>query len=540
MNLPPQPGQQPPPPPPPSLSSTLSSLTQLLKLTNQCLSTSPNPNFTPQTQNLITCPFNPNHIIPPESLFSHSLKCPPPPLNLTSLNYQNTLQSSTELRRTQNEFVQKIEDPDVEICYDLDEFITFGSNFFYKECPGVVSSIDLDIVKKTLTLPGFLLVECENFVGVDEGSEDKGIGELGFKLLASDLWEVRREIEIWGDFDFPREYSSNVCSVILGLDLRKACEFKRWVIENSVQYGVVIDVYLRDHVSVLLCLCLKAIITEARNSLKNASFKCPVLVRVFMWLSSQLSILYGELNGKYFALGMLKYCLLESSSGLLLFRSDQKATGCVVSRQGDESLDTNDVKLEEYEDRSMENQKDESVDESVDENVVSCMVYLSQVAASVAALHERSMLEEKIKALRFPQPLYAYQRMAEHNYMSKRAYEERKNRSNYKPIIDHDGLPRKHLGNQVTRDIIEEFMEEIKLAGGIGCFVKQGDNEEGTITSESRYSEDVTTEFEQLAEKISNDNIGVISDPKQVALLGKLSLTELLSSTKKMPLRFAI
>uniref|UniRef100_M4FGI1 CHHC U11-48K-type domain-containing protein n=1 Tax=Brassica campestris TaxID=3711 RepID=M4FGI1_BRACM len=88
------------------------------------------------------------------------------------------------------------------------------------------------------------------------------------------------------------------------------------------------------------------------------------------------------------------------------------------------------------------------------------------------------------------------------------AVEERKERPSYRPIIDHDGLPRHRLSNQdmnkmktreellaeerdykrrrmsyrgkkvkrtprrVLRDMIEEFTEEVKLAGGIGCFEK--------------------------------------------------------------------
>lgn len=40
-------------------------------------------------------------------------------------------------------------------------------------------------------------------------------------------------------------------------------------------------------------------------------------------------------------------------------------------------------------------------------------------------------------------------RMAEHAYVSNRAEEERKKRPNYRPIIDHDGVPRQRPSNQV-------------------------------------------------------------------------------------------
>ncbi|KAJ0103170.1 hypothetical protein Patl1_05600 [Pistacia atlantica] len=69
-------------------------------------------------------------------------------------------------------------------------------------------------------------------------------------------------------------------------------------------------------------------------------------------------------------------------------------------------------------------------------------------------------------------------RMAEHVYVSNRADEERKKRPSYRPIIEHDVLPKKQSSNQVMRDIIEEHMDEIKQAGGISCFVK-GDEEVG-------------------------------------------------------------
>lgn len=40
--------------------------------------------------------------------------------------------------------------------------------------------------------------------------------------------------------------------------------------------------------------------------------------------------------------------------------------------------------------------------------------------------------------------------MIEHADITKKADEERENRPDYKPIIDHDGLPRQWSSNQVT------------------------------------------------------------------------------------------
>lgn len=44
-------------------------------------------------------------------------------------------------------------------------------------------------------------------------------------------------------------------------------------------------------------------------------------------------------------------------------------------------------------------------DEKSSEDVVRREVFVSQIAAAIAALHERSLFEEKIRALRFSQPL---------------------------------------------------------------------------------------------------------------------------------------
>ncbi|KAL6977009.1 hypothetical protein U1Q18_025796 [Sarracenia purpurea var. burkii] len=122
--------------------------------------------------------------------------------------------------------------------------------------------------------------------------------------------------------------------------------------------------------------------------------------------------------------------------------------------------------------------------------------------------------------------------MTEHAYFSKMADEERQRRSNYRPLLEHDGLfwqrPRnqetnkiktreellaeerdykrrrmsyrgkklKRTKTQVMRDIIEEYMEEITQAGGIGCLVK-GHEEAGKFTSEPPLLHDISTDVMQ-------------------------------------------
>ncbi|XP_021281789.1 U11/U12 small nuclear ribonucleoprotein 48 kDa protein [Herrania umbratica] len=515
---------------PSSLSTTLSSLTSLLSVSHQTLNfhstvtKSLNPN-------LIACPFNPNHLFPPESLFSHSLRCPSPQnRDLYPPNYRNTLILPSNLHAQDTHF-QGIQCS--ELCLSLDGyFADFGSNFFYKDCPGAVNLFDVDNSKKTFTLPGFLSVECVNFEGFKE-RESVVREEKGLRVLASGLWEIRREVERWGDY--PGSYSFNVIYAILGSKMAKGSNLRKWIVANSPRYGVMIDGYMGDHIVVLVRLCLKAVVREAVGlmevemgyeeskekewdvNLQRRMFECPILLQVLVWLGSQLSVLYGDVNGKFFAINMIKQCVLEGASLLLLFPLEEKVTDSHNLGQESQSLDTNgvkEIKLEETIEQS--NEPVETVNETIGVGVI----FVSQVAAAVAALHEWCFLEEKIKHLRALQPLSRYQRMAEHAYFSERADAERKKRPNYRPIIDHDGLPRQASSNeegsrtktraeilaeerdykrrrmsyrgkklkrtalQVMRDIIEEYTEEIKKAGRIGCFVK-GPEKEGLLPSES-------------------------------------------------------
>ncbi|XVF30933.1 hypothetical protein REPUB_Repub16aG0102000 [Reevesia pubescens] len=515
---------------PPSLSTTLSSLTSLLTLSHRTLNShstltkSLNPNLVP-------CPFNSNHLLPPESLFSHSLHChSPPSLHLYTPNYRNTLKPPSDFRPQPTLFQVK---QCSELCLSLDDYFSdFGSNFLYKDCPGVVNLLDVDNSKRTFTLPGFLSVECVNFEGFSEG-ETEVSGKMGIKVLASGLWEIRREVERWGDY--PASYSFNVVCGVFGSKMVKRSDLRKWVVANSPRYGVLIDAYMGDHIVSLVRLCLKAVVREAVGlvevgmesgeakekesdvNLGLRMFECPVLLQVLMWLGSQLSVLYGEVNGKFFAINMIKHCILEGASRLLLFPMEEKVTDSLNLGQESKSLNANGVK--EIKLKEPVEQCSEPV-EAVDETIGVGVIFVSQVAAAVASLHERCFLEEKIKHLQASQPLLRYQRLAEHAYVSERADAERKKRPNYRPIIDHDGLPRQASSNegtnrtktreeilaeerdykrrrmsyrgkklkrttlQVMRDIIEEYTEEIKKAGGIGCFVK-GAEEEGLLPSES-------------------------------------------------------
>ncbi|GFZ05957.1 hypothetical protein Acr_18g0001270 [Actinidia rufa] len=287
-----------------------------------------------------------------------------------------------------------------------------------------------------------------------EPSRCRGFYLVGARILRG----MRSEIETWRDY--PASYSYSVLRAILYSLIAEESDFMRWVVVNSPRYGVLIDVPLRDHIVLLFQLCLKAIAREA-NLLFNGdavglnrsgmSFKCPILVEVLKWLSFQFSVLYGEVNGKMFAIDMLKQWILNASPNSSLF-----------------PLREVDGKSAETFEKTMEDEGNVVLNESTSGRVI----FVSQVAAAVAALHERSLLEEKIKALRDTRPRPSYQRMAEHGYFSKMADEERQKRSNYRPLLEHDGLFWQRPHNQVMRDIIEEYMEEITQAGGIGCLTE--------------------------------------------------------------------
>ncbi|KAL5835175.1 hypothetical protein ACOSQ4_014672 [Xanthoceras sorbifolium] len=522
------------------LSTTLSSLKTLISL---CHKTLQNPQYLPPklpNDHFVPCPYNPHHLMPPESLFLHTLRCPSP-ICIDPPNYQTTLHSSY-LHHQKTNFT--VRDFNEDLCFSIDDYVTISgsSSFFYQDCPAVVSLSDVDAstTKKTFTLPGFLSIECANVVCCNERDAKRkleGFGKVEFRILGSDLWFIRREIEGWNDYEYVTMYSFNVVYAIMGLETLKESDLNKWVVVNSPRFGVVIDVYMRDHIFVLVVLCLKAVIREAlgfvefakgqeaERGLKSMSFKCPLLTQALMWLASQLSVLYGQVNGKLFAINIFRHCILESASRLL-FSLEQNLTESFDLKRDDQSLhanhnDTRDFKVVE----PFESRAELKEDECVGETVHSKVIFVSQVAAAIAALHERSWLGEKIRGLRVSQPLTSYHRMAEHAYVSNRAEEERKKRPNYRAIIEHDGLPWQRSSNketnktktreellaeerdykrrrmsyrgkkvkrttlQVMRDIIEEYMEEIKQAGGIGCFEKV--DEEGGMLSSDQSAHDL-------------------------------------------------
>ncbi|KAH6838099.1 hypothetical protein C2S53_001190 [Perilla frutescens var. hirtella] len=508
------PNPPPPPPPPPlSLTNALSDLSSLLHLSTTTLHSLPTPihsSTSTAAAAFVPCPFNPNHRLPPPSLFSHYLNCPSPLSLAHAFHYPLTRRPSSSSAATPS----TLPADSSELTVSLENFSAYNAptnSFFYQNCPGPVTpSIP---PPSLLNLPRVLYTECADFNKgpPPEASVDFSLGFIRF--LPSEIWAIRGEIESWGG-GFPAVYSSRILRAILRLRDCKLLRLNDWIIANSPRYGVIIDCAMVDHVVLLAKLCLKVIVGEALElagltrdgelkrmenvlgGLGSRSFECPVLVKVMVWLAFQFSVLYGEVNAKYFAVDVLKECISDSASRSSLFSLEGKDDddGENVGRNVEEQVQSV-VSIDNTERNGRESIECETVGNS--------MIFLSEVAAAVAALHERYLIEEKIKALRNARPPSAYQRSMEHAHVSKIADEERQKRPDYRPVIDHDGFLRQRSSNQdankvktreellaeerdykrrrmsyrgkklkrntveVMRDIIEEYMEEMRQAGGV-------------------------------------------------------------------------
>ncbi|KAF5948165.1 hypothetical protein HYC85_014122 [Camellia sinensis] len=421
------------------------------------------------------------------------------------------------------------------------------------------------------------LIELAEIYGKDRAI---GVGDIRdvyrilyltpFRMWPRLFWSVDAKSSQWRDY--PIAYSYRVLRIILCSVMAEDCDFLRWVIVNSPRYGVVIDVPMRDHIVLLFQLCLKAIVREATGSVDSVlnrdarelnpaamSLKCPILVEVLKWLSFQFSVLYGEVNGKLFAIDTLKQWMLNISLNSSLFLLEQKAPESPASRDVDgKSVEPFEKGVEDHADgnsvqpfeKGAEDDVDEPFEKGVEddgnsvlgESINSRVILVSQVAAAVAALHERALLEEKIKALRSTQSLTISKPggTAEHAYFSKRADEERQKRPNYRPVLEHDGFlwqrphnqstnkaktreellaeerdykrrrmsyrgkKSKRSTTQVMRDIIEEYMDDITQAGGIGCLIK-GTEEAGKFTPEPSLH-DISSDVDVLRKNVRDSS----------------------------------
>jgi U11/U12 small nuclear ribonucleoprotein SNRNP48 len=171
-------------------------------------------------------------------------------------------------------------------------------------------------------------------------------------------------------------------------------QLQRWLLTSSASHGVAIDAATRDHIFLLVKLCLTAAAAEAECSLERhalngqtgevrvdpraLTFECPRLADGVSWLAAQLEVLYGKGSAGFLAVAVVKEAILRLGSCL--------AAGVGGSSGEDGGSGARDAGAGR--------------------------ILLSQVAAAIAALHERLSLEKKIRALRAPRPskhqLYAF------------------------------------------------------------------------------------------------------------------------------------
>uniref|UniRef100_M8CBA3 CHHC U11-48K-type domain-containing protein n=1 Tax=Aegilops tauschii TaxID=37682 RepID=M8CBA3_AEGTA len=298
----------------------------------------------------------------------------------------------------------------------------------YHDCPAVVRTTSQPPASSSL--PAFLAAECADFAS----STAAPTLSSPPRILPSELCLLRREVDSWGCHHPPGAYSYAAARVVEALRLgalQWEVELRRWLLASSPKYGIVIDAASRDHVFVLVRLCMKAAAAEAGCSLERlpkgegeefrldprpVRFECPRLVDGVSWLASQLEVLYGKGNGWFFAITAVKEAILRLGSCLAVGVGDGVAGG--ASEKGCELRDTG-----------------------------TCPIFVSQVAAAIAALHDRLSLDKKIRALQAPRPS-KYQLLLEYSQILKQGCDERSKRPNYRAVLDYDGILPRQMDNQ--------------------------------------------------------------------------------------------
>ncbi|WVZ84993.1 hypothetical protein U9M48_031958 [Paspalum notatum var. saurae] len=452
---PPQP-THPPPSPPPALTSVLAHLRSLLSAASSTLAALPSP-------------LQPHPTTPLTSIPSTEPTAAPPPLPPPATAINLPLPAAPAP---------------------------------YSDCPAVVRTTTTRIPVAT-SLPAFLAAECADFSSSSAGPSPSPPP----RILPSELILLRRELDSWGAgaHHLPGSCSYVVTRVAAafrsGVTPRWEAELRQWMLESSPRYGVKIGHIDVDNIWVLLWLFLKAIAVEAMCLLgemqngsgteglcfdpKSMRLKCPRLVEGVSWLGSQLGVLYGESHGRLFALAAVKEAVLRMAYCLVV-----GVGHCAAGGEG-----------------NVGDGRDAGEKGSNAGDAVAGPVFLSQVAAAMVALYERFSLEEKAKALQAPHRS-KYQLLLEYSQALERGNLERSNRPNYRAVLEYDGILSRRVENQesaraktkeellaeerdykrrrtsyrgkkvnrnpteILRDIIDEHMEEIKQAGGIGYFVE--------------------------------------------------------------------
>ncbi|EPS65953.1 hypothetical protein M569_08826 [Genlisea aurea] len=519
-----------PEPRPSTLSEAVSQLSDLLQLSASVLRSLPvscDAAAASSSDDLLPCPYNPNHRIPPSSLFSHSLDCPSPLPSLDrALRYPFTLHSRHRPPPACSDLGSSSE-----ISVSLENFGGYNApanDFFYRDCSGPVTP-SIPAPPSSFNLPEVLAKECTEFAAIEkENPPNPSVESIGF--LPSEIWAIRNESESWGS-RFPAAYSSRILRAILKF---RGSNLKHWVVATSPRYAVIIDPAFGDHLILLLNLCFKAISREASRSLdseennksekkkKNATFHCPLLSQAMAWLAAQLSVLYGEIQGKIFAVDLLKESVSRSAMSASFLLPPGPAKTITPDDGGGGGSSTT--------------------------------ISVSQVAAAVAALYERSFFQQKVDYLRNSHAMSAYQRNMEHKHVSDIANDERPKRPDYRPVVDHDGFLSQRAGDhrgdgkaktreellaeerdykrrrtsyrgkklkrnavEVMRDLIEECMEEFKAAAGNNKDMKAKAPQDGRIrrASEEDHSHDDTISHESSGKPRDGESVRFYGDRRR-------------------------
>lgn len=274
----------------------------------------------------------------------------------------STLKSLIDLSSQSTKLLSSIPCPSIPH-HNIPSSSSSSSTFFYQNCPSVVSLPN----PPTLTLPHFLST-CTHKAFCQSSH---------FRFLASEYMFLIRETHCWNHY--PSHYSCIIRRVLLCLGSCGMPDVSTWIIVNSPRYGLTIDVSLSGHVLLLLRFCLSPIVSEA-IALGNGHgddffFRCPVFCQVFRWFGTQLAILFGEINANLFAIHLFRHLILNVTIKFLMFTGE-----------------TSEIKINDF----------------FTEGEIS----VSQVEDAVAVFRDRSLLEQKIKALRYSRQLNCSQRYA--------------------------------------------------------------------------------------------------------------------------------
>ncbi|KAJ7544672.1 hypothetical protein O6H91_09G088800 [Diphasiastrum complanatum] len=276
---------------------------------------------------------------------------------------------------------------------------------------------------------------------------------------------------------------------------------------------------------------------ERREVSQTAHLPCPVLLECGDWLTSCLTLIYQPVQAKVIVLGMFKHSLICAGHVLTssyFERSKQEEP--VVGHQ------CVGMDIESHRQETITYVQNDLVDDDMYTDKKR-RPELWQLEAAIDALHERSYMEELFKAKVSLAKLTKDQLLGDYDNIVLTATQERLKRPNLRAVLEHDGLNSNRQENQGTKryktkeellaeerdykrrrmsyrgkkirrtpsqvihDIIEAHMEEIVVAGGIGCFGKTGSEPQvpGNELSETRHSYREEPFVEKLSES-DNDN----------------------------------